>query len=169
MKIDRIQLCRTLLMMGIMVCAADSSHAQTQSDAFRDEVSYTNDIRPIVRNFCTTCHAGENPEGEFVLTSYDDVRKHIEKGELLKRINDADEPMPQDGLLPPHMRRLFQQWADGGYVNKGTRKASTAPGPRCCVARSRRSVGSPLRPGKCTDATAGCRSSRSARTRAESC
>lgn len=91
-----------------------------------DEVSYTNDIRPIVKNFCTTCHAGSTPEGEFVLTSYDDVRKHVEKGELLKRINDADDPMPQNGLMPTYMRRLFKVWAEQGYINKG--KARPAGG-----------------------------------------
>lgn len=91
-----------------------------------DEVSYTNDIRPIVKNFCTTCHAGDDPEGDFVLTSYSDVRKYTEKGKLLARINDMKKPMPQDGLLPQHMRRLFQLWANSGYVNQGTTKGSTA-------------------------------------------
>ena len=93
--------------------------AQSANDSIRDEVSYTNDIKPIVNNFCTTCHAGENPEGDFVLTSYDDVRKHVEKGTLLKRINDADDPMPQNGLMSPYMRRMFKNWADQGFVNVG--------------------------------------------------
>ena len=69
-----------------------------------------------------TCHTGDDPEGEFVLTGYDDVRKHVEKGTLLKRINDSEEPMPQNGLLPKYIRRMFQLWADEGYVNKGTVK-----------------------------------------------
>ena len=75
-------------------------------------------MRPVVKNFCTTCHAGDNPEGEFVLMSYEDVRKHVEKGDLLKRINDADEPMPQNGLMPPYMRRLFQVWADTSLLSR---------------------------------------------------
>jgi len=87
-------------------------HAQVKRSEIKDEVSYSNDIRPIVNNFCTTCHAGDNPEGEFVLTTYQDVRKHVEKGKLLKRINDEKEPMPQNGLMPKYMRRLFQVWAE---------------------------------------------------------
>lgn len=98
--------------------------AQGANNGINDEVSYTNDIRPIVNNFCTTCHAGDDPEGEFVLTSYEDVLKHTKQGELLERINDPEAPMPQNGLMPQYMRRLFQVWADQGYINRGTTKPS---------------------------------------------
>ncbi|MEM1294041.1 MAG: c-type cytochrome domain-containing protein [Verrucomicrobiota bacterium] len=90
---------------------------------FQDEISYSNDIQPIVKNFCTTCHAGDDPEGDFVLTSYRDVRDHVENGELLDRINDARDPMPEDGLMPNHMRRLFKVWADTGFLENGSMKA----------------------------------------------
>ncbi|MEM8680088.1 MAG: c-type cytochrome domain-containing protein [Planctomycetota bacterium] len=93
--------------------------AMAQSVAIQDEVSYTQDIQPLVREFCTTCHAGDDPEGDFVLTSYDDVRQHAEQGTLLARINDEEDPMPQTGLLPKSMRHLFQRWVDGGFVNEG--------------------------------------------------
>ena len=98
---------------------ASSQVAAQATNEISDEVSYTNDIRPIVNNFCTTCHAGANPEGDFVLTSYEAVLKHTKEGELIKRINDADEPMPQNGLMPVYMRRLFKVWAEQGYINKG--------------------------------------------------
>ena len=115
------------LISGVLVFAAsfgfvESTLAQSQQDKLQDEVSYSNDIRPIVNNFCTTCHAGENPEGEFVLTDYESVRRHTEKGDLLKRINDAVDPMPQNGLMPKYMRRLFQTWANDGYPNQGKTK-----------------------------------------------
>ena len=57
-------------------------HAQRQE--MQDEISYSNDIRPVIQNFCTTCHAGDDPDGDFTLTSYKDVRYHVEKGELLE-------------------------------------------------------------------------------------
>ena len=47
----------------------------------------------------------------------------MEKGELLKRVNDVEDPMPEDGLLPKYMRRLFQLWKDGGYLNVGKKKS----------------------------------------------
>ena len=49
-----------------------------------------------------------SPEGEFALTRYDDVRKQVERCKWLKRINDGDEPMLQDDLLPNQERRIFQ-------------------------------------------------------------
>ena len=96
------------------------------TSAIQDEVSYSNDIQPVVKDFCTTCHAGEDPEGDLVLTSYAEVRRHVEEGELLTRINDPKDPMPEDGLMPKPFRRLFQTWADGGYLDKGFRKVSPA-------------------------------------------
>lgn len=111
------------------LCALQTGMAQSNTELIKPEVSYSNDIRPIVKNFCTTCHAGDDPEGEFTLTSYKDVRQHVEKGKLMKRINDAENPMPQSGLLPKYMRRKFQQWVDGGFVHKGT-KPSPQPQPK---------------------------------------
>ena len=116
------------LFLGIVaiMCCTLCRHAEAQSgSAVKDEVSYTNDIRPVVNNFCTTCHAGDDPEGDFVLTSYSDVLKHTRDGDLLKRINDVEDPMPQNGLMPAYMRRLFRTWADQGYINKGKAKSTT--------------------------------------------
>ncbi|MGB0580488.1 MAG: hypothetical protein ACPGVU_12355 [Limisphaerales bacterium] len=94
-----------------------------RAQEMRDEVSYSNDIKPLVENFCTTCHAGDEPDGDMVLSSYAAVRKQVEKGELLQRINDGEDPMPEDGLLPKYMRRLFQLWKDGGFINVGKKKS----------------------------------------------
>ena len=120
--IPEFRFCSVAIPLALLTFAGSAS-GQDEKTGIRDEVSYTSDIRPLVRNFCVTCHAGDNPEGEFVLTSYADVRKHTEKGQLLKRINDAEEPMPQSGLMPQYMRRLFQVWADTGYRNEGTKKS----------------------------------------------
>jgi len=92
---------------------------QTNSERLRDEISFSNDIQPIVENFCTTCHAGKAPDGEVLLTSYAEVRKMVEKGDLLNRINDTDDPMPPSGTIPAYMRRMFKTWARTGYIDKG--------------------------------------------------
>lgn len=84
-----------------------------------EAVSYTGDIRPIVVNFCATCHHGDDPDGGFVLDDYDDVREHTEDGDLLERINDDADPMPPAGLMPERQRELFKQWAAGGYKYEG--------------------------------------------------
>jgi len=97
--------------------------AQTNSKKLRDEISFSNDIQPIVENFCTTCHAGKDPDGEVLLTSYAEVRKLVEKGDLLNRINDSDDPMPPSGKIPAYMRRMFKTWAETGFINKGKKKS----------------------------------------------
>ena len=107
--------------------AAATAAAQVTSDSLRDEISYTNDVRPVVKNFCATCHAGDSPEGEMVLTSYEDVRGHVEHGALLDRINDADDPMPPSGLLPRHTRRMIRLWAESGYLNEGSAERAADP------------------------------------------
>ena len=85
----------------------------------QDELSFTNDIQPIIKNFCSTCHQGKDPEGGLSLTNYAEVRKSVKEGDLLKRINDKKEPMPPSGHLPKYMRRMFKKWADSGYLNVG--------------------------------------------------
>lgn len=99
-----------------LVCCSNLNVSEPQVDPIEDRISYTRDIQPIVSNFCTTCHSGSSPAAGFALTTYDEVRLQSEKGNLLKRINDANRPMPQSGLLPKYMRRMIQKWADGGYL-----------------------------------------------------
>jgi len=97
--------------------------AQTNSERLRDEISFSNDIQPIVENFCTTCHAGKDPDGEVLLTSYAEVRKMVEKGDLLNRINNTDDPMPPSGKIPAYMRRMFKTWAQTGFIDKGKQES----------------------------------------------
>lgn len=112
------------VLTSLLGALEDKAQGQSRTSEIKDEVSYSNDIRPVVNAYCTTCHAGSNPQGEFVLTSYEDVRKHVERGELLKRINDPDSPMPESGLMPVYMRRLFRAWREQGFVNQGTAPAT---------------------------------------------
>lgn len=99
--------------------------SQGRAETMRDEISFDHDIQPIMSNFCTTCHAGDDPDGEFVLTSYQAVRKKLEDGSLLERINDSDDPMPPSGIMPRHMRRLIRIWSDTGFKEKGKPRSST--------------------------------------------
>ncbi|MEM0926747.1 MAG: c-type cytochrome domain-containing protein, partial [Planctomycetota bacterium] len=110
----------------MFICGNQTHHLAAQSEgSISDEVSYSNDIRPIINNFCTTCHAGDAPEGDFVLTSYEDVLKHAKEGNLLKRINDSEDPMPPGGLMPVYLRRMLRAWADQGHIDQGSTKPAT--------------------------------------------
>lgn len=118
-----------LLALSYVLVQCVSTNVMTTSDEIPNQesgvmadiaVTYQKDIRLIVENNCTSCHAGQSPAAGLALTSYEDVRKATESGSLLQRINDHKKPMPMGGLLPKHMRQTFDDWAKGGYVNGET-------------------------------------------------
>lgn len=125
----RTRFCLSSLLLGAGYACSVTPDQVEELQAARasetGEVSYTNDIRPIVQNFCITCHAGKDPEGEFTLTDYASVRAETELGGLLARIHDKNDPMPESGLMPSRFRDLFQEWADTGYLHVGTRPRGT--------------------------------------------
>ncbi len=109
----------------LLVLLPTSAFAQGRME---DEISFENEIQPVINNFCVTCHAGKDPDGGLLLTNYNEVKAMVEDGNLIERINDADDPMPPSGLIPPYMRRMVKRWADSGYLNKGKAKAKDAGG-----------------------------------------
>lgn len=80
-----------------------------------DTVTYTADIQPIMYNNCTTCHAGGAPAAGLDLTTYTNVRSGAEFGNLVNRINNADNPMPGSGLLPESTRLKIDKWVENGF------------------------------------------------------
>jgi len=79
-------------------------------------IKYNPDIQGIMFNHCITCHGGAAPSGGFTLSSYDDVRNYIENGNLISRINDADNPMPPSGLLTQENRQIIEKWVADGFL-----------------------------------------------------
>ena len=103
------------IIVGIGCLVACRSSQSTQPITPATEVTYNGQVRSIMNNYCVTCHAGEDPASGFALTSYEEVRKQAEKGELLFRINSRKYPMPKGGLMPKNQRLLLQAWADQGF------------------------------------------------------
>lgn len=99
------------LLTGCTKAIIDESNAVVPAGTAK----YTPDIQNIMFNNCTTCHGGSIPSAGLKLTTYEEVRQSIERGNLLERISDAANPMPQSGLLPPAQRTLIKQWADEGF------------------------------------------------------
>lgn len=79
-------------------------------------VSYQKDIQPIIFNNCLTCHSSVNPANGLILETYDQVKNSAQNGNLIARINDAANPMPQNGLLTADRRALFDKWKTDGYI-----------------------------------------------------
>ena len=45
-------------------------------------VRFSNDIRPLINEFCVSCHTGSYPSGNVLLSSYDDIKAVALSGQL---------------------------------------------------------------------------------------
>lgn len=119
--------------LGIMAffisSCTSNKYAPVNPNTPSHEVGYTTHIKPIVDNFCITCHGGNSPSANLALNTYEDVRKAAEKGLLLKRINDQAHPMPVGGLMPKNERVIFNKWKANTFLEVGKLDSSTAQTP----------------------------------------
>ena len=62
-------------------------------------VSYANDVWPVINSNCTSCHSGGAPAGSVSLEDYDDIVVAANNGSLLGTIKHEDgwSPMPKGG------------------------------------------------------------------------
>jgi len=62
-------------------------------------MTYTNNIKPILDNNCISCHQSSNPSGGVLLDSYDQVINQVDNGRLSGAVNHKPgySPMPQGG------------------------------------------------------------------------
>ena len=112
---------RTIILgISIITFAACSSTKETapvaKESKVEEAVTYTNTIKSLVNKKCVGCHKGYGAAGDLSLESYEAVKNSAEKGTLLKRINDAEKPMPKAGLMSEKHRALFQKWADNNFA-----------------------------------------------------
>ena len=75
----------TSTVVFLILCITDVSNGQIKgkSKSIQDEISYTNDIQPIINNFCTTCHAGDDPEPYLSKLTVSVKRSETTKGKKL--------------------------------------------------------------------------------------
>ncbi|OHX64400.1 hypothetical protein [Flammeovirga pacifica] len=78
-------------------------------------ISYNGTIKRIIKNNCIVCHSGKRPSGDLLLTNYERVVEAVKTKDVLKRINDPNDPMPIYGMMPEKERKAIQQWAENGF------------------------------------------------------
>lgn len=103
-----------ITLVSFIQCTSTNQTNQSQEVPIQ-KVSYESHIKPIVRNYCLTCHAGKTPSARLDLSTYDNLKDATKNGELLKRINDHSNPMPKNGLMPKNERLLFLKWVKNSY------------------------------------------------------
>ncbi|MFK7734925.1 MAG: DUF1549 domain-containing protein [Pirellulaceae bacterium] len=131
---------------------AKSKNADAASDA--KPLSYTQDIEPIFRNNCQGCHQPAKAQGDYSMTSFDDLMKDGESGDraivpgdaaasyLLQQIEivDGESSMPKKGK-PLHESEieLVRRWIDQGALDD-----SVDVGPRYSMDSPPRYTRAPL-------------------------
>lgn len=80
-------------------------------------ITYNSHIKTIMSGNCTSCHGNPTTSSApMSLTTYSEVKNAVETRGLIERINNANNPMPQGGLMSQTNRDLVQQWKDQGFL-----------------------------------------------------
>lgn len=83
----------------ISACKYDNEEdLYSSSNCETDDMSYVEDITPILTNYrCISCHNTTSPGGSVDLDSYDEVKIYVDNGRLLGSIKHSDgfSAMPQ--------------------------------------------------------------------------
>ena len=96
-------------------------------------ISYENDIRPVFRKHCVSCHNPERPRGELDLTTFAATLQGGVSGKavitgkadqsvlytMTAHLEDPKMP-PNSPKIPERELVLLKKWIDGGLVEKST-------------------------------------------------
>lgn len=92
------------------------STATIEEVIITEPITYDADVSVIISNNCLPCHAGGFPAAGLNLEAYTNVRASTENGNLLSRITNVSNPMPQSGLMAPDLIATIEQWAEDGFI-----------------------------------------------------
>lgn len=106
--------CVVFILLAMWSCS-EAVIEDEDTEPILEIVSYNPDIKALVDNFCINCHNASAASGGLDLSTYDLVRNSTENGNLILRINDVNNPMPQSGLMPAAERDLFDKWVEDGF------------------------------------------------------
>jgi uncharacterized membrane protein len=87
-----------------------------------EDVSYANDIQPILLNYrCISCHNTTSPGGSVELDTYDEVKIYVDNARLMGSINHTDGfvsmPLGSSTKVSECEISKLQSWIDAGANN----------------------------------------------------
>jgi len=94
--------------------------AKQQELCTKDSISFSNDIVPIIHEYCISCHDAAHANGSVILENYDEVSALASSGDLTGAINHDPgyTPMPNDGRkLTDCEKRALNTWISQGIKN----------------------------------------------------
>ncbi len=119
MKITKLIIGLCLVMYSLSSCTKAFIPEEEDPATIQVErtITYEKDIQAIVQNNCLTCHGNINPSANLTLETFTQVKNAAQSRNLIQRLNDATNPMPQGGLLPAEKRALFDKWVQDNFPN----------------------------------------------------
>lgn len=83
-------------------------------------VTFSNNVQPIIQKNCQGCHSGTNAPLGILLTNYSEINSRMQSGELLAVIKHESPYTPMPYQLPKLNQCLIDQieiWIDNGANN----------------------------------------------------
>lgn len=83
------------------------------------KVTFSQDIAPIFKNNCESCHSGSQPSGGRLLDSYDAIARTADSGRLIGSIKHESDfsAMPPTGKLSTCNIDKITAWINKGKPN----------------------------------------------------
>jgi len=85
-----------------------------------ENVSFSATVQPIIQNYCITCHGGDFPLGDLLLTNYTQISTTALSGSLLSALKGENGyiqmPYLQPPLNPCFIERI-EAWINNGAPN----------------------------------------------------
>lgn len=100
---------------------------------------YGRDVLPVLEQHCMDCHSAADPQGDFVMDTYEDLMKGGEHGpaivagrsdqsKLVAMVEGRAKPkMPPKKELPADALAVIKAWIDGGALAPASSAAAALP------------------------------------------
>ena len=110
-----------MIIIGFTSCYYDvEEELYSTIECFSDNMSYQNDILPIIINNCYECHSAQNNFGNITLEGYNRISQYVNSGQLEGAINHESgySPMPKNKakLLDCEIEKIVS-WINAGAPN----------------------------------------------------
>ena len=108
----------TLLQEWINKGASNTRNCGT--DCNTDDMSFSNDIVPIMNNFCVSCHNGPSGNAGVNLATYQGIKEAVENRGLIATINHTaggSKNMPPGQKMSDCNIKKIEEWVAQGAAN----------------------------------------------------
>lgn len=113
---------RACLVLALVVgWASMTSWADEPKKVADDKVpTFKKDVAPLMKDACSSCHAGAKKKAKLDVTDYDSVMKFVKSGEAEKSklhmslLGKGAKQMPPKNPLADDQVELIKKWIAGG-------------------------------------------------------